>query len=203
MRRERAVALPDRQDDPSNPSNPSNPSRLGRSSRPKKGGPEVACEALGRSRGGLTTKLHLVTDGRGRPLGLCLSEGQRHDSKLLEAVLDRVRVPRKRGRPRKRPDLLCLDKGYSYPRCRQLLRRRGIRHVIPERKDQREGRRRKGSRGGRPPRFEGWAYALRSWVERGINRLKQWRGIATRYAKRAANYQALATIVSIKLWIEH
>ena len=75
--------------------------------------------------------------------------------------------------------------------------------MIPERKDQREARQRKGSRGGRPPRFDAQVYALRNWAERGINRLKQWRGIATRYAKRAANYLALATVVSIKLWIEH
>ena len=78
-----------------------------------------------------------------------------------------------------------------------------VRHVIPERKDQREARQKKGRRGGRPPRFEAWAYVRRNWIERGINRLKQWRGIATRYAKRAANYLALAMIVSIKLWIEH
>src|SRR6266516_2193710 len=92
--------------------------------RPECGGAEkggagpVAGEALGRSRGGLTTKIHLASEGKGRPLAALLSEGQRHDSTQLEPVLDRIRVPRQandgrpmRGRPRKRPKRLLLDKG--------------------------------------------------------------------------------------------
>ncbi len=73
----------------------------------------LAWEALGRSRGGFSTKLHLAFDGRGRPLGIHVSAGQRHESTQLEPTLDSVRVPRRRGRPRKRPDDLALDKGYS------------------------------------------------------------------------------------------
>jgi Transposase DDE domain len=63
-------------------------------------------EALGRSRGGLTTKVHLGCDGRGRPLSVVLTPGQRHDSTQLKLVLDAICVPRPagRGRPRKRPD---------------------------------------------------------------------------------------------------
>jgi hypothetical protein len=105
----------------------------------EKGGAEpVAGEALGRSRGGLTTKVHLACEGKGRPLAVVVSEGQRHDSTQLEPVLDRIRVPRqspagrrKRGRPRKRPQRLLLDKGYAYPKCRKALRRRGIKTMIP------------------------------------------------------------------------
>ena len=130
-----------------------------------------------------------------------LTAGQRHDITQLEATLDGIRVPGKRGRPRKRPKQVAGDKGYSYPKCRRALRRRGIRHVIPERKDQREQRQAKGALGGRAPRFEKAVYRLRSWAERGVNRLKQWRGIATRYEKRAHNYLALVQIASIMIWL--
>lgn len=137
-----------------------------------------------------------------------VTAGQRHDSPQLEAVLDRIRVPRmdgaghpRRGRPRKRPGRLRLDKGYSYRRCRVALRRRGIAHLIPERKDQRKQRQQKGRRGGRPCRFIAVEYRKRNVVERLINRLKQWRRIATRYEKRAANYEAMALIGCIMLWL--
>ena len=103
--------------------------------------------------------------------------------------------------PRKRPNRLVADKGYSYPRCRKALRRRKIRHVIPERKDQKEQRQKKGSRGGRPPKFEKELYRERNWVERCVNRLKQWRRVATRYEKRAQNYLALLTIAATMIWL--
>jgi transposase len=167
----------------------------------KKGEVAAVCEAIGRSRGGLTTKLHLAFEGRGRPLAVCLTVGQRHESTQLEAVLDAIRVPRRRGRPRKRPDEVALDKGYSYPKCRRLLRRRGIRHVIPERKDQREQRQQKGSRGGRPPRFDRTVYRLRSWAERGVNRLKQFRRVATRYEKKALCYLGIVHFACIMIWL--
>lgn len=158
-------------------------------------------EALGRSRGGLTTKIHLAGDGRGKPLAVVITPGQWHDSTQLEPVLRRIRVPRRRGRPRQRPDRLVLDKGYSYPKCRRLLRRRGIRHVIPERRDQREQRQRKGMRGGRPCHFEPAVYRERNWIERLINRLKQWRRVATRYEKRAENFRAMVLIACLLLWL--
>jgi transposase len=169
--------------------------------RRKKGAVALAREALGYSRGGFSTKLHLAFDGKGRPLGLHLTGGQRHESPQLGAVLDSIRVPRRRGRARKRPDDLALDRGYSYARCRRLLRRRKLRHVIPERKDQRAARRQKGQRGGRPPRFDAAAYRLRSWAERGVNRLKQWRAVATRYEKRAAHYLATVQFAAIMIWL--
>jgi transposase len=163
--------------------------------------PASADEALGRSRGGFSTKLHLAFDGRGRPLSIRLTGGQRHDSTQLEATLDGIRVPRPRGRPRQRPEQVVGDKGYSYPKCRKALRRRGLRHVIPERKDQREQRQKKGPAGGRAPRFDQSVYRLRSWAERGVNRLKQWRRVATRYEKRAHNYLAFVQIASIMIWL--
>jgi hypothetical protein len=67
--------------------------------------------ALGRSRGGLTTKVHLACDGQGRPLAFLLSPGQRHDSVSARFLLERIRVPRLGlGRPRCRPDHVIADK---------------------------------------------------------------------------------------------
>jgi transposase len=133
-------------------------------------------------------------------LSIVLTPGQRHDSTQLEPVLDAIRVPRPdgRGRPRKRPDHLIGDKGYSYEQCRRVLRRRGIAHTIPERTDQRA---RRAHRPGRKPAFDRETYRRRNVVERCVNRLKQHRTIATRYAKRAANYRAMVVIASILLWI--
>ena len=129
-----------------------------------------------------------------------LTPGQRHDSTQLEPVLDAIRVPRPggRGRPRKRPDHLIGDKGYSYARCRRALRRRGIPHTIPERADQRA---RRAGRPGRKPAFSKAVYRRRNVVERGINRLKQWRGIATRYDKRGVNYRAMVVVASLMIWL--
>jgi transposase len=123
-----------------------------------------------------------------------------HDSTQLQAVLDAIHVARPAGcgRPRKRPDHLLADKGYSYPKCRNLLRRRGIPHTIPERKDQAQRRRR---RPGRPLRFDAARYRGRNVVERCINKLKQWRGVATRYDKRAVNYRATVTIAVLMIWL--
>jgi transposase len=130
-----------------------------------------------------------------------LTAGQRHECTQLEPVLDAIRVPQRRGRPRKRPDRLLGDKGYSYARCRRALRRRGIPHTIPERRDQRQRRAAKGAAGGRPPQFDRAAYRRRSIAERCINRLKQWRGLATRYEKRALNYRAMVILATIVIWL--
>jgi transposase len=152
---------------------------------------------LGRSRGGLTTKLHLAVDGCGRPLAVTLTPGQQHDSTQLEPLLATIRVlrPSGKGRPRRRPDHLIADRGYSYQTCRRLLRRRGIAHTIPTRIDQR-------GRPGRPPGFGRVRYRQRNVVERCVNRLKQWRGIATRFDKRAVNYRAAVVIASLLLWLD-
>jgi transposase len=83
---------------------------------------------------------------------MLVTAGQRHESTQLEPLLDAIRVPRPAlGRPRKRPAHLIADRGYSYPTCRRLLRRRRIAHTIPERSDQQAARARRGARGGRPP----------------------------------------------------
>ena len=143
----------------------------------------------------------MACDGRGRPLSIVLTPGQRHDSTQLAPVLDGIRVPRPGGigRPRKRPAHLIGDKGSSYERCRRVLRRRGIPHTIPERSDQRA---RRTHRPGRKPAFDRATYRRRNVVERGINRLKQYRSVAIRCDKRAANYRAMVVIASILIWLD-
>ena len=156
---------------------------------------------MGRGRGGFSTKVHLACDGRGRPLSVLVTAGQRNEAPLLGELLDAIRVARPAGtagRPRKRPERLLADRGYAHDSCRALLRRRGIPHVIPERRDQKERRLR---RRGRPPSFDAEAYRGRNVVERCVNRLKQWRGVATRYEKRAANYRAMVLIASLMIWL--
>jgi transposase len=159
-----------------------------------------ADHAIGRSRGGLPTKIHLATDARCRPLAFVLTAGQAGDAPAFTAVMARLRVPRRRGRPRTRPDVVLADRAYSSRAIRDHLRKRGIRTVIPVPADQRGHRLRRGSRGGRPPAFDREIYKQRNTVERCINRLKQWRGIATRYEKTATIYLAGLHIAGIFLW---
>ena len=162
----------------------------------------TAGEALGRSRGGLSTKIHLAVDGRGRPLAVVLTGGQAGDNPHLLSVLDAIAIRGPGGgRPRKRPALLLTDKGYAHDSTRAALRRRGIRHVIPERRDQAARRAARGSHGGRPPSFDSQAYKQRNVVERCFNRLKQWRDLATCYAKRAAIYRASLVLIAALIWL--
>ncbi|WP_394807252.1 IS5 family transposase [Streptomyces asiaticus] len=162
----------------------------------------VSSECLGRSRGGLTTKIHLVADGRCRPLALILTPGHYGDGPQFERVLAQVSVPRTgAGRPRTRPDHVLADKAYTSRRNRRYLRRRGISHTIPERRDQRRHRYNRGSRGGRPTRFDSERYKKRNTVERAINRLKGFRGVATRYEKRAYIYLGTVTLAALTIWL--
>jgi transposase len=156
--------------------------------------------AIGRFRGGLTTKIHLAADGRCRPLAFVLTAGQAGDAPAFTDVMARLRVPRPHGRPRTRPDPVLADKAYSPRAIREHLRRRGIRAVIPEGADQQANRRQRGQAGGRPPDFGREAYKQRNTVERCINRLKQWRGLATRYEETATIYLAGLHIAGIFLW---
>jgi len=159
-------------------------------------------EAIGRSRGGLNTKIHLAVDGRGQPLSILLSAGQAGDNPYLLPLLDTIAVHRGVGRPRSRPDMLIADKGYAHDATRAALRRRRVRHTIPERRDQIARRAAKGSAGGRPPNFDPEIYKRRNVVERCFNRLKHWRDLATRYAKRASIYRACLVLIAALIWLK-
>lgn len=131
-----------------------------------------------------------------------LSGGNVNDCTRFTQVMAAIRVGRSGpGRPRVRPDHVIADKGYSSRAIRAELRRRGIGHTIPERADQQAGRRRRGSRGGRPPKFDKQLYKRRNVVERCFNRLKQARSVATRYDKTATSYKATVTIAALLQWL--
>ena len=144
---------------------------------------EPADHALGRSRGGWTTKIHALTDQFCRPATLVLTPGQANDNPILVPLL----IAHRATHPGEQFRLLA-DKAYSHPSTRKHLRALKIPHTIPERSDQIEHRKAKGPHGGRPPAFDPATYRHRNTVERGFNRLKHWRGIATRYDKYALTY---------------
>ncbi len=148
-------------------------------------------QALGRSQGGFGTKLHLRVERRGKPITFTLTPGQANEQPQVPRLLAQGAVKRPgRGRPRLRPKRVGADKGYASGAVRRYLRRRGIGAGIPAKRGQR-----------RHPHFDRAAYRERNVVERCVNRLKQFRAIATRYDKLEASFHALVTLACIVLWL--
>jgi transposase len=158
-------------------------------------------EALGRSRGGFSTKLHIVADLRCRPLARVTTAGQRHDSLSFDAVMGDLLVIRRHGPDRRRPDRVLADKAYSSRRIRGSLRRRRIHATIPEPSSQRAARLRRGSAGGRPPAFDAELYKQRNVAERAINKLRAVRAVGTRYDKRDYIFKGTVDVASIRIWL--
>jgi len=137
---------------------------------------------MGRSRGGLTTKIHALVDANGMPITLKLTEGQAHDGRSAADMLDGLRSGQ----------ILLADRAYDSDALRETMMSRGAWANIrpmPQRRD--------------PPAFSPFLYRYRNLVERFFNKIKHYRAIATRYEKRAANYLALVKLAAIRIWLRH
>jgi transposase len=148
-------------------------------------------EALGRSQGGFSTKVHLRAADDKHLMTFELSPGQRHEALGFEPLMSSGAVKRVgRGRPKRRPGRIVGDKAYSSHKIRAYLRDHGIRITIPHKANEH-----------RSGPFDRAIYRTREQVERLINRLKQNRRIATRYEKCAENYRAMWLIAATLLWL--
>jgi transposase len=134
---------------------------------------------MGRSRGGLTTKIHTLTDAQGRPLRFILTEGQAHDSTTAaELLANRATTG------------VLADKAYDNNALRQLIGELGAQAVIPS----------KSNRKVQIP-HDAIAYKLRNRIERFFNKLKHFRHIATRYDRRAIHFLAALHLASAMIWM--
>lgn len=135
---------------------------------------------MGRSRGGLTTKIHAVVDANGLPVALKLTEGQAHDGRSAADMLDGVSAGQ----------ILIADRAYDSDLLRQTMAARGAWANI-----------RPLARRVDMPAFSPFLYRYRNLVERFFNKLKHFRAIATRYEKHAANYLALVKLAATRIWM--
>ena len=146
--------------------------------------------ALGRSRGGFGTKINLLVDGNGLPLAVSLKPGEAHEINSLESLLESVKITQPRGAPKRHPDALAGDKGYSAAWVRNYLASYGIEDVIPT-KDNEE----------RNPGFDKEKYRMRNIVERAIGWLKQSRRIAMRFEKLATRFLGMIHLEIIMTYL--
>ena len=160
--------------------------------------PEESMEkqALGKSRGGLSTKIHAVVEGAGSPLVVSVSPGQQADVTQALPLVDAIQVAGQPGRPRKRLAIIAGDKAYDSQPLRNELRSRGTRPVLAHRRN------RQRQYPARAKHFDKQTYRRRNVVERMIRRLKEFRRIATRYEKLATNFLAMIMLGIIRIWMK-
>jgi transposase len=135
---------------------------------------------MGRSRGGLTTKIHALVDASGLPILLKLTEGQAHDGRSAQDMLGTLG----------RGDVLLADRAYDSDELRRSLALRGAKanvRLMPNRVSL--------------PPFSKRLYRQRNLVERFFNKLKHFRAVATRYDKRDDNYLSSVKLASIRIWM--
>ena len=136
-------------------------------------------QALGRSRGGFSTKLHIAVDALGNPLRFILTGGECHEGPHAAALVAGFA-----------PRALIADKGYDADAIRAQLATAGVEAVIPAKSNRRT-----------PISHDRVKYRWRNLVERLFSKLKNWRRVATRYDKTKESYLGFVTLASIKLWI--
>jgi transposase len=136
-------------------------------------------QSMGRSRGGLTSKIHAVVDSSGLPIRLALTTGEAHDNRLAAKLLSRL----------KSGSMLLADRGYDADWIRDLVRQHGAWANIPPKRNRTEAL-----------CFSPYLYRARNLVERFFNKIKHCRRVATRYDKLAVNYLAFVQLASIRLW---
>ena len=137
-------------------------------------------QSMGRSRGGLTSKIHALVDTNGLPVRLALTAGEAHDNRLAGKLLSRL----------KSKTMLLADRGYDADWIRSLAAEKGAWANIPPRCNRTE-----------PICFSPYLCRARNLVERFFNKIKHCRRVATRYDKLAANYLAFVQLASIRLWL--
>jgi transposase len=154
--------------------------------------------ALGRSRGGFSCKIHWVSATKGLPLVAVISSGAANDAAYFYPVLEQVKIPVKKGRKRTRPKEVVADKAYDAAYVRKELDRRAIKGMIPERQ-LRPGM--KVRKKGLHYRFDKDIYKRRASVEQSIGWVKEFRRVATRYEKLALSFTAMVKLVFISIYL--
>ena len=135
---------------------------------------------MGRSRGGLTSKIHALVDAEGRPIDIVLTPGQCHDGKAAPDLLEAL----------EKDAIVLADKAYDSDAIRKRIEDKGAWANIPAKRNRKN-----------PFPFSKWLYRYRNLVERFFNKLKQFRGIATRYDKKPQNFLAAIKLASLRIWI--
>lgn len=136
---------------------------------------------MGRSRGGLTTKIHALVDADGLPIKLSLTAGQIHDSKPALALIEDI----------KEEAILLADKAYDTNLLRAFAAARNAWANIPPKANRKQSF-----------VFSKWVYRQRNLVERFFSKLKHYRGIATRYDKNPENFLAAVKLASVCIWLK-